>query len=114
MCVLAQLQQSLLCQDAVNLPVSLQRVEILDAEAPGFAMNQLLYCHFFVLSETSLLRLYRENSEDISTKTFISGAWQLHVALVALVFHGFCAEVGVRDPQCSHEGWDSQERAMKA
>lgn len=49
----------------------------LDAEAPGFAMNHLLYCHFFVLSKTSLLHLYRKDSEDISAKMFISGAWQL-------------------------------------
>lgn len=45
-CVLAQLQQCLLCQGTVNLPVSLQRVDILDAEAPGFAMNQLLQLPF--------------------------------------------------------------------
>lgn len=44
------------------------------ADAPDFAVNQLLYCYFFVLAETSLLQLYREDS---STEILISGARQL-------------------------------------
>lgn len=34
--------QCLLCQGTVNLRASLQRVDILDAGPPGFAINQLL------------------------------------------------------------------------